>query len=598
MIYHKVSKLQIYFRKLLIWRATHIKGKQFIYILSILVGFLSGVASVILKNAVSLVEELLTHGVSHVDDALFFIYPLAGIVVTVLVVRFILGSVEHGIPNALYAISKGNGNIDKKSIYSSILTSALTVGFGGSAGLEGPAVSTSSAIGSTIGQRLKLNYKTKVLLIACAASGSLAAIFKAPVAAIVFAVEVIMIDLTAASLIPLLMASLSAALVSRFFLGDDILFHFDLSDPFLLEDLPFYSLLGLLCGAVSVYFNKIYFAISKVLEGIQSVWWRMILGGVTVGAMIFLFPGLYGEGYPVINALVEGDEKKALEDFWLFDANANFFLVGASVLFLALLKPIATTLTVKSGGVGGVFAPTLFIGSSVGYFFSKMFNDLKLAELSKSNFTLVAMGGLMAGVLQAPLTGIFLIAEITGGYELFIPLMITASIAYLTVKYATPHSIYTRQLAKRGELITHHKDQAVLTLMNLEKEIETNFLTVRPYQSLGDLVKVVSNSSRNIFPVTDEENVFLGVVMLNDIRGIMFDKEQYDKVHVHEIMVAAPEFIFVSDTMESVMKKFDASGAWNLPVVSQGRKYIGFVSKSKLFSAYRGLLKDFYDEED
>lgn len=592
-----MPKLNIYIRKLLIWRAGHIKDKQFIYLLSIVIGLLSGIVAVILKNAVHLVEYLLTHGVSNVDDWLFFIYPLAGIIITVLIVRFVFGNVGHGIPNALYAISKGNGNINEKSIYTSILTSALTVGFGGSVGLEGPTISSTSAISSNIGRRLKLNYKTKVLLIACAASGALASIFKAPVAAIIFAIEVIMIDLTAASLIPLLLASISAALTSRFFLGEDVLFHFDLIDPFLYEDLPFYALLGLACGAFSVYFNRIYFKISEWVEKIESIWVRMILGGSIVGLIIFLFPGLYGEGYPVINALIDGNEEKALESFWLFDANANWFLVGISIIGLALLKPIATTLTVKSGGVGGVFAPTLFIGSSIGYSFAKLFEDLRIAELSKSNFTLVAMGGLMAGVLQAPLTGIFLIAEITGGYELFIPLMIASSIAFLTVKYVTPHSIYTRQLAKRGELITHHKDRAVLTLMNLEQEIEKDFLLVKPYQTLGDLVKTVSKSSRNIFPVIDQDDTFLGVVMLNDIRGMMFDREQYDKVHVHEVMIAAPEFIYTDDSMEKVMDKFDSSGAWNLPVISHDRKYIGFVSKSKLFSAYRGLLKDFYDEE-
>ena len=592
-----MSKLNVYIRKLLIWRAGHIKDKQFIYILSIIIGLLSGIVAVVLKNAVHLVDYLLTNGISTVDDYLFFVYPLAGIVVTVLIVKFVFGVVGHGIPNALYAISKGNGNLDKKSIYSSIITSALTVGFGGSVGLEGPTITSTSALSSTIGNRLKLNYKTKVLLIACAASGALASIFKAPVAAIIFAIEVIMIDLTAASLIPLLLASISAALTSRFFLGEDVLFHFDLIDPFLYEDLPFYAVLGLICGAMSVYFNKMYFSISEQFEKIKSDWLRMLIGGSLVGLIIFLFPGLYGEGYLVINALVDGNESKALEGFWLFDANSNWFLAGLSILVLALLKPIATTLTVKSGGVGGVFAPTLFIGSSIGFYFSKLLSDFKIAELSKSNFTLVAMGGLMAGVLQAPLTGIFLIAEITGGYELFIPLMITASIAFITVKYATPHSIYTRQLAKRGELITHHKDRAVLTLMNLEKEIEKDFSIVQPYQSLGDLVKIVAKSSRNIFPVVDEDDIFLGVVMLNDIRGVMFDKEKYDKVFSHEVMVAAPEFIYVNDSMETVMDKFDSSGAWNLPVITHDRKYIGFVSKSKLFSAYRGLLKDFYDEE-
>lgn len=582
----------------LVWRVRYISNRQFIYLISVLIGLISGVAAVTIKNTVHLVEIMLMEGISDVDDWLYFLYPLLGIIITVLIVQFVLRyRVGHGIPAALYAISKGNGNLSKKDTFASIITAAVTVGFGGSVGLEGPTVATTSALGSNIGQLFRMNYKTKTLLIACAAAGALASIFNAPIAAIVFAIEVIMIDLTAASLIPLLLSSASAALTSRFFLGNDVLFHFDLSDVFNTNNVPFYILLGLVSGIISIYFSTVYFSISNALEKIKHRYVRTLVGGSLLGLIIFVFPPLYGEGYGVINALVENDGARVIDQIRFVDIDHTFWMVTFALAAIMLLKVVATTLTLKSGGIGGIFAPTLFMGSTLGFVFARVFNGLGLANLSVTNFTLVSMAGLMAGVLHAPLTAIFLIAEITGGYELFIPLMVTTAIAFITVKYAVPHSVYNMQLAKRGELITHHKDQAVLTLMELKKEIEVNFRTVGPYDSLGELVKEVSKSSRNLFPVIDENQQFLGVVTLDDIRTIMFDQDKYDKMVVHELMQTAPEFIYTTDSMETVMNKFESSGAWNLPVL-QGEKYVGFVSKSKLFSAYRQLLKDFYEVEE
>ncbi len=592
-------KLDSGLKQFLVWRGRNLKDKQFTYILSVVIGLLSGLTAVVIKNTVHLVELILIKGISQTDGYLYLVYPLVGILLTVIVVRMLLRhEVGHGIPNALYAISKGSANMNKKGIYASIISSAITVGFGGSAGLEGPTVSSTTSMGSTLGQLFKLNYKTKVLLIACASSGALAALFKAPVAAIVFALEVIMIDLSAVSLVPLLLSSIAATLTSRLILGEDILFHFDLSDAFNPSHSIFYVMLGVTAGLVSVYFTRMYFFIARWMEKINHRLLRALLGGLGVGLLIFLFPPLYGEGYSIINALIEGDEERALSGILWLPELSNFGMVVLAFVAIILLKTIATILTLKSGGVGGIFAPSLFLGTITGYTFARFINGLGLANLSNSNFTLVAMGGMMAGVLHAPLTGIFLIAEITGGYELFLPLMITSSIAFITVKYASPHSVYTRQLAQRGELLTHHKDQAVLTLMNLKNEIETNFVTVRPYQTLGNLVEAVAQSNRNLFPVVDEENQFLGVVTLNDIRKVMFDRSQYDSMAIHELMTAAPEFIYQSDTMEHVMEKFDASGAWNLPVIDMEGKYVGFVSKSKLFSAYRNRLKDFYDDMD
>ena len=332
------------------------------------------------------------------------------------------------------------------------------------------------------------------------------------------------------------------------------------------------------------------------MEKIKNGYLKALLGGSIVGALIYIFPPLYGEGYSTVNQLIQGEENLMLRSIHFIPNLDDFWIASLVMVAIIIFKSLATIFTLKSGGVGGIFAPALFLGATTGYTFSKLVNTVTGTYLSSSNFSLVAMGGLMAGVLQAPLTGIFLIAELTGGYDLFLPLMITSSIAFITVKYSTPYSIYTRQLAKRGELLTHHKDRAVLTLMNLKNEVETNFIRVKPYQTLGDLVKAIAKSDRNLFPVVDDENMFLGVVTLNDARKVMFDNEKHSKINVHELMTSAPEFIYRTDNMEEVMRKFDHCGAWNLPVIDSAGKYLGFVSKSKLFSAYRKRLKDFYEE--
>ncbi|HBH07219.1 MAG TPA: chloride channel protein [Flavobacteriales bacterium] len=589
----------VYLRKLLIWRAKYVSDRQFIYLLSIVVGLMSGLSAVALKNAVYWVQRLLFEGVAEVRDYLFMVYPAVGIIIVYFIVKYVIRTkVGHGIPNMLYAISRNNGNIGKKDTWASILTASITVGFGGSVGLEGPTVATAGALSSNLGKVLRLDYKKKKLLIGMAASGALAAIFNAPIAAIVFALEVIMIDLTATSMIPLLLSSATAAVTSRLLLSDDYLFHFSVIEAFGASDLIFYLLLGIVAGLISVHFTSIYFFTERVLGKLNSKFLKALIGGALIGVLIYVFPQLYGEGFETINAYIIGDIDGILEEFVLFDVERNMFIVIALLFLLPVLKALAASITLNSGGVGGIFAPSLFIGSTTGFAFSYIINQSGIAQLSQSNFTLVGMGGVMAGVLQAPLTGVFLIAEITGGYELFLPLMITATIAFISVKYFTPFSIYTRQLAARGELITHHKDQAILTLMQLEKEIEKDFSFVRPYDKLSDLVKTVAGSKRNLFPVVDEQNTFLGVVNLNDIRSFMFDTEKHDTMLVHEMMTPAHEHIFDTDSMDTVMKKFDQSEAWNLPVVTNDVKYIGFVSKSRLFSAYRKLLRDFYEEGD
>ena len=589
-----MHKVEIYARKLLIWRAQRLSNKQFLYLIALAIGIFSALAVVVLKNGVRLVQNALLNNIESPRDIQYFALPLIGIFLTLIVIKFLIRKpVDHGIPNALHAISKNNGNIERYSIWSSVVAAIITVGFGGSAGLEGPAVGSTSGIASTIGQWLKQNHKTKIILIGCAASASLGAIFNAPIAAIIFAVEVMMIDLTATSLIPLLIASLGATVTSRFFLGTETLFKFSLVDPFNSVDIPFYILLGLLSGLISVYFNKIYFQVASISERISNVWLRALAAGSLLGILVYLFPHLYGEGYDLINGLIQDDIDPFKNGLWFISTESSSLIV-LILIGLALAKALAASFTIKGGGFAGIFAPALFIGSTVGYSFATLGNSLNM-NLSVRNFTLVAMCGVMAGVLHAPLTAIFLIAEVSGGYELFIPLMIVSSISFITAKYFSPTNIYTRQLSQRGELLTHHKDQAVLTLMTLKDEIELNFEVIHPYDSLGDLVSAISKNSRNIFPVVDEEGLFLGVVNLNDVRQVMFETDKYESTLVHDYMTAAPEQIYLSDNMEKVMQKFDSSHAWNLPVLTESAKYLGFVSKSKLFTAYRKHLQEFYD---
>ncbi|UTW64664.1 chloride channel protein [bacterium SCSIO 12741] len=577
----------------------HIRNKPFILVLSVLMGFLCAVAAFCLKQGVHLVESFFENTVvAEGSKSFYFVLPFIGIVLTQLIIRYVIKEpVGSGVPNTLFALSKGNGIISIKKIYSAIMTSAFTVGFGGSVGLEGPAVGTTSALGSNLSQMLRLNPKTRKLMIGCGAAAALSAIFKAPIAAIVFAMEVIMLDITTFSLIPLLLSSVTAALFSRLFFGGDLLFEFEILDDISILDMPYYIGLGLLAGITGVYFTRVYFLVSRVFNKIKNNKLRVSVGGALIGVIIFIFPPLYGEGYDTINHLIEGTTGDVLANSQFQAFNDNIWVILGFLALVVFFKAFATTITIYAGGIGGIFAPTLFMGSVMGYVYSKAINLLHLGKLSESNFTLVGMAGLMAGILQAPLTAIFLIAEITGGYDLFIPLMVTTSISFLTMKYFVPHTIYTMQLAKRGQLLTHDKDQAVLTLMDLKREIETNFEVIEPYDTLGGLVKKVTVSSRNLFPVVDNKKRFIGVVTLDDIRDIMFDREKYDTIQVHQLMSMAPEQIQINDNMETVVNKFESSGAWNLPVVDQG-KYIGFVSKSKLFSEYRKKLKDFYDDVD
>lgn len=581
-----------YLKQILIWRYKYISERQFIYVLSVLVGLLAGLGTAILKNLTFFFEEVLEgRFIKDIHYSLYFIFPIIGLILVYYIKKKIIKKeIGHGISTTLHAVSKRNGIIEKYKMYASLITAPITVGFGGSAGLQGPAVSTGAALGSYVSQLFHMNAKTRMLLIGCATAGAMSSMFKAPVAAIIFAVEIFSLDLAFASLVPLLLASVSAVITSYFFFEKDALFGFKLIDAFQTKDIFYYIILGFGTGVASVYFSKIYFKITKFFKFFKKPIHRLIIGGFAIGLLLYLIPPLYGEGYGFINNLLNGNSTAALADIPYKVDLTNIWVVIGFLFLIAVFKAIAMTTTFAAGGVGGIFIPTLFMGSALGNLFAKIINALG-GSVSESNFTLIGMTGLMAGVLHAPLTAIFLIAEITGGYELFVPLMLVAAISFAFTKYFISNSIYTVELAKKGELITHNKDKNVLMMMRINSLIETNFKPVYPEMLLGDMLKfAVAKSTRNIFPVIHKESErFLGIVLLDDIRSIMFDAEMYNSVAVETLMKSAPEIIFYEDSVQKVMQKFKDSDAWNLPVVKDG-KYVGFISKSKLLTAYRKKL--------
>jgi CIC family chloride channel protein len=584
--------------RLHIWRIKYISQTQFVYLIAIVVGFMAGIGAVIIKNLTHFIQSLLEGKlVKDYHAAFYFIFPIIGFTLVYIYIKYILrNKVNHGIPSTLFAISKKKGIMKRFQMFGSLIAAPITVGFGGSVGLEGPTVATGAAFSSNLSRILHLNQSTRTLLIGCAAAGAMASIFKAPIAAIIFAIEVFSLDLTLVSLIPLLLASVSAIITSYFFFGNDILLPFSIEDEFALKDIPFYIILGVIAGFVSIYFTEMYERIQKLFDKIGSPIKRLIIGGLSIGLLVYLIPPLYGEGFDIINNLVQGNPEKALENNFLHLDLTNIWIVIALLAGLVFFKIIATSLTFGAGGVGGIFAPTLFMGSIMGNTVAKILNQLGLPfNISESNFTLVGMTGLMAGVLHAPLTAIFLIAEVTGGYELFIPLMITAAISFSITKYFHPHSVYTMELGRKGDLITHNKDHAVLTLMDIQTVVERDFIAIYPQMNLGEMVReAVVKSKRNLYPVLNKEtNTLEGIILLDDLRPVMFDQNLYNEVKASELMQHPPGIIDLqNDKMTDVMKKFQDTGAWNLPVISDG-KYFGFVSKSKLLTAYRRKLIDF-----
>jgi len=587
-------------QRFIIWRENEIQEKHFILMLSFLVGLFTAFAALILKYLIHLIQNFLTDNFDSTEaNYLYLVYPVVGIFLAGLFVRNIVkDDISHGVTKILYAISRRQGRIKRHNIWSSTIASAITIGFGGSVGAEAPIVLTGSAIGSNLGSLFKMEQRTLMLLVGCGAAGAISGIFKAPIAGLVFTIEVLMIDLTMSSLLPLLITSVTAATVSYVVTGQEAMFKFHMDQPFLLERIPYVILLGIFCGLVSLYFTRAMNVVENFYARFKGVYSKLVLGGVMLSILIFLFPPLYGEGYDTIELLLNGISNMEWDTVMnnsLFYGYGNLLLVY--LLLIVLFKVFASAATNGGGGCGGIFAPSLFLGCIAGFIFSHFSNELGIFPgLPEKNFALMGMAGVMSGVMHAPLTGVFLIAELTGGYDLFLPLMIVAVSSYLTIIVFESHSIYSMRLAKKGELLTHHKDKAVLTLMKMENVVEKDFVTVHPEMDLGELVKAISTSHRNVFPVTDKNGVLLGIVLLDDIRNIMFRQELYHRFTVNKLMTSVPARLFDTDSMEQVMKTFDDTKAWNLPVVDRDGRYLGFVSKSKIFNSYRQVLVHFSED--
>lgn len=581
--------------KFLIWRAKHLNDRYFIIILSAIIGFLAGIAAYLLKSSVFYIEKLLTSRFELDEQNYWFVvYPAIGIILTVIFIKYVVkDETRHGIPRILYVISKLGGKMKQHKIFSSLVGSSLTAGFGGSIGLEAPIISTGSSMGSSLGQVLRLDYKTTTLLIGCGAAGAMASIFTTPIAAVIFSLEVLMLDLTISSIIPLLMASATGAITTKILLAETIIVHFKISEPFAVPDVPFYLVLGVLTGIVSLYFNRMTHTVTEWMEFLKNPYLRISIGVSILGILLFLFPPLYGEGYDAIRTLISGNPLDLLNNSLFYALRDNVWFFVIFIILIMVLKVVATTLTIESGGIGGIFGPSAVTGGLAGFAFARIINDIGFVKpLSESNFTLVGMAGVLGAVLHAPLTAIFLIAEMTNGYELIVPLMLTSTVSFITIKTFDPHSIFTKRLAERGELLTHHKDQAVLTLLNIRDVIDKDILTISPKANLGDLTKVIAKSKRNLFPVVDKDRKFLGLVVMDDVREDMFNKNKYGIPIAHYIIhLHSNETVSVDDSMDSVMEKFKQTGNYNLVVLNKG-KYVGFVSRANVFNAYRQTLID------
>ncbi len=587
-----------WYMRMILWRERNITEKNFVLILSFIVGILGAVAALILKFIIHGIQDLLTNHFS-IDKAnyLYLIYPVIGIFITGIYVRYIVkDDISHGVTRILHAISQRKSLLKPHNTYTSIIASSVTIGFGGSVGAEAPIVYTGAAIGSNIGRFFKMDQRTLMLLLGCGATAGIAGIFKAPIAGLLFTIEVLMLDLTAFSIMPLLISSVTAASIAYIFSGPLAQFSFHQTDPFMTGNIPYIILLGIVCGFVSLYFTKSMFWAENFLRKFKSPWVKFVIGATTLSILIFILPPLYGEGYEAILDIYSGNAQNMTTGSLFYEGRDNFWIFCLFILLIMLSKVFATSATNGGGGVGGTFAPSLFLGNMAGFLFAFAFNHFSdTGHLPEANYAIMGMAGVMSGVMHAPLMGIFLSAELTGGYDLFLPLMIVSTLSFGTVRIFESYSIYTKRLAVKGELITHHKDKAVLTLLKMDNVIEKDLLIIHPEMTLGDVVKVIAQSERNIFPVTDDNNKFLGIVLLNDIRNIMFQARLYDRMKVKQFMISPPGKIEVGMTMENVMNLFDDTNAWNLPVVENGQ-YIGFVSKAKIFNSYRQLLKHFSDE--
>lgn len=579
------------------WRDKHITDRQMTIILALFIGFFASVAAFILHFIIKEIQVLLTAGFSTVTyNWLYLVFPVIGIFLTSLFVRYVVkDNISHGITRILYAISSKRSRLKPHNCWTSVIASAITIGFGGSVGAEAPIVLTGSSIGSNLGQLFKMDNKTLMLLVGCGAAAAIAGIFKAPIAGLVFTLEVLMVDLSMASLLPILVASVTATCFTYIFMGSDSLFSFHLDGEWIVERVPACILLGVCCGLVSLYFIRMMTSCEGVFARLKDHRYaKLLLGGLMLSSLIFIFPVLYGEGYSAINILLNSNTEadwNTLLNNSLFYGHGQLLIIF--VALVVLTKVVATSATNGGGGCGGTFAPSLFVGAFSGFLFARIWNIQQLGlYVPEKNFTLLGMAGVMAGVMHAPLTGIFLIAEITNGYDLFIPLMIVSTCSVMTISVFEPHSIYAMRLARQGKLITHHTDKAALTLMSLDSVVENDYIAVTADMPLGKLVNVISKSHSSFIPVLDSAGCILGEVDITKIRHIMFRSELYTKFCVMQIMTPVPAKVGINDRMEEVMKKFEIKNTNYLPVVDVNNRLMGYISRSRVFSLYRKMVED------
>lgn len=587
------TRARLFLKSLNMWRLAHLSGRRLMIFLAIPTGFLAGLAAVLIKFLAHTIRDFFFY-LRHFDrsvDIMFFVLPAIGILLTIIVIRYIIRrEVGHGIPGLLYALSRNKGIVRPYTTFSSIITSALTVGFGGSVGLEGPSVSTGGSIGSNIGQLLKLNQKQINVLIGMGGASALAAIFQAPITGVIFAMEVFMIDISMTALIPIIISAFVAILTSYYFLGRAFEYDITIVESFIPSNSLYYVGLGLVVGLVSAYFMRIYFDIDKKFKRITNPWQRFIIASLGLGALIYVFPALYGEGYETINAALNGQASDILQGTLFEPFSDNIWVVILIFVLIILSKAFATSFTFAAGGVGGTFAPALFLGAMTGMVYALIINNLGIGNLDVSKFALVGMSGLIAGMLHAPLTGIFLIAEITNGYSLMVPLMIVSALSLAVNRVFFNESIYTRSIAEQGVKVSFNKDETILNMMTSNHLIETNFTPISPDKTLGDLVKIIASSSRNIFPVVAENGDFKGHILFDDVRKFMFDISLYN-ISVEKFMVYPDYVIDADESMESIVKKFEESHKYNIVIVENG-KYLGYISRANVFTAYQATLKE------
>ena len=588
------------------WRLRHVNEQPLLLLLAVVVGLASGLAAVGLKTVVhyagawvmhlSTDSTLITH---HSSLIIIFFLPLAGILLTMLFVRYVVkGDIGHGLPSVLLAISRNRSELPAKNMWSSLVASTITVAFGGSVGLEAPIASTGSAIGSNIGRWMRLSPKSVRLLLGCGAAGAIAGIFKAPFAGVLFVLEVFMFDLTATTALPLLLSALTASTVAYFLMGTDVQFKFTVAEPFALSQLPFYIVMGVFCALVSLYFLRVTDRVEGWFSRRRNPWLRAVAGGLLLGVLVVLFPPLYGEGYSSLTALLHSDPASLFSGTLYPSLSDAPWAALALLLLLIFLKPLATATTIGSGGVGGTFGPSLVLGGLSGYFVALLSNQLGLPPQNTANFALVGMAAVMTGVMHAPFMATFLIADITGGYGLLVPLLTASAVTYLVVNPFEHHSIYARKLAAQGNLLTHDKDASAWNLMSMKQLIETNFVVVRSGDNLRDLVTAIQDSRRNLFPVLSDDDKFLGVIVMDDVRKIIFRSELYDTVVVDDLMhpLSEGDLVRSSDSLQDVVEKFRVGNRYNLVVVDDENNYLGFISRANTFSAYRRFISDTSDE--